>query len=49
MASRELEIVGKMLNWTVDNLRIRGLSGEFAVRVDACLSQNFQATAKSAP
>ena len=29
VASRELEIVGKMLNWTADNLRIRGLSGEF--------------------
>ena len=29
VASRELEIVGKMLNWTADNLHIRGLSGEF--------------------
>jgi RNA 3'-terminal phosphate cyclase (ATP) len=29
VASRELEIVGKMLNWTGENLHIRGLSGEF--------------------
>ena len=29
VASRELEIVGKMLNWTAENLHIRGLSGEF--------------------
>jgi RNA 3'-terminal phosphate cyclase (ATP) len=29
VASRELEIVGKMLNWTADNLHTRGLSGEF--------------------
>jgi RNA 3'-terminal phosphate cyclase (ATP) len=29
VASRELEIVGKMLNWTAENLRIRALSGEF--------------------
>jgi RNA 3'-terminal phosphate cyclase (ATP) len=29
VASRELEIVGKMLNWPADNLHIRGLSGEF--------------------
>ena len=29
VASRELEIVGKMLNWTPENLHIRGLSGEF--------------------
>jgi RNA 3'-terminal phosphate cyclase (ATP) len=29
VASRELEIVGKMLNWPGENLHIRGLSGEF--------------------
>jgi RNA 3'-terminal phosphate cyclase (ATP) len=29
VASRELEIVGKMLNWQAENLHIRGLSGEF--------------------
>jgi RNA 3'-terminal phosphate cyclase (ATP) len=29
VASRELEIVGKMLNWPAENLHIRGLSGEF--------------------
>jgi RNA 3'-terminal phosphate cyclase (ATP) len=29
VASRELEIVGKMLNWSAENLRIRGLPGEF--------------------
>ncbi len=28
VASRELEIVGKMLNWPGENLHIRGLSGE---------------------
>jgi RNA 3'-terminal phosphate cyclase (ATP) len=29
VASRELEIVGKMLNWPAENLHIRGLSEEF--------------------
>jgi RNA 3'-terminal phosphate cyclase (ATP) len=29
VASRELEIVGKMLNWPGENLHVRGLSGEF--------------------
>jgi RNA 3'-terminal phosphate cyclase (ATP) len=29
VASRELEIVGKMLNWPGESLHIRGLSGEF--------------------
>jgi RNA 3'-terminal phosphate cyclase (ATP) len=29
VASRELEIVGKMLNWPAESLHIRGLSGEF--------------------
>jgi len=29
VASRELEIVGKMMNWSGENLHIRGLSGEF--------------------
>jgi RNA 3'-terminal phosphate cyclase (ATP) len=29
VASRELEIVGKMLNWPAEHLHIRGLSGEF--------------------
>jgi RNA 3'-terminal phosphate cyclase (ATP) len=29
VASRELAIVGKMLNWPGENLHIRGLSGEF--------------------
>ena len=29
VASRELEIVGKMLNWPGEHLHIRGLSGEF--------------------
>ena len=29
VASRELEIVGKMLNWTANNLHVRGLSEEF--------------------
>jgi RNA 3'-terminal phosphate cyclase (ATP) len=29
VASRELEIVGKMLNWSGENLHVRGLSGEF--------------------
>jgi RNA 3'-terminal phosphate cyclase (ATP) len=29
VASRELELVGKMLNWPAENLHIRGLSGEF--------------------
>jgi RNA 3'-terminal phosphate cyclase (ATP) len=29
VASRELEIVGKMLNWSGESLHIRGLSGEF--------------------
>jgi RNA 3'-terminal phosphate cyclase (ATP) len=28
VASRELEIVGKMLNWPVEQLHVRGLSGE---------------------
>lgn len=28
VASRELEIVGKMLNWPAENLHVRGLSGE---------------------
>jgi RNA 3'-terminal phosphate cyclase (ATP) len=29
VASREVELVGKMLNWPGENLHIRGLSGEF--------------------
>jgi RNA 3'-terminal phosphate cyclase (ATP) len=29
VASRKLEIVGKMLNWPAENLHIRELSGEF--------------------
>jgi RNA 3'-terminal phosphate cyclase (ATP) len=29
VASRELEIVGKMLNWSADNLHIQGMPGEF--------------------
>jgi RNA 3'-terminal phosphate cyclase (ATP) len=29
VATRELEIVAKMLNWTEDNLHVRGLAGEF--------------------
>jgi RNA 3'-terminal phosphate cyclase (ATP) len=28
VATRELEIVGKMLNWPAENLHVRGLSGE---------------------
>lgn len=29
VASRELEIIGEMLNWSEENLHIRGLPGEF--------------------
>jgi RNA 3'-terminal phosphate cyclase (ATP) len=29
VASRELEMVGKMLNWPAEQLHVRGLSGEF--------------------
>jgi RNA 3'-terminal phosphate cyclase (ATP) len=29
VATRELEIVGKMLNWPAEHLHVRGLSGEF--------------------